>query len=312
MGESKFSCFLCNDRKTRAYFNKNKGIGWCHNCSTIITSDMMETKTGIIGAHDDDYYVTKQEREKILGHIKYDPPCAMFQEDLLEEFLQTRGFIAQGHLENLFPSLAGMKISFSLVSNTRILLSTTMFDRMKIDCVVEPDANPFFLARATKPKHNELKVLFPKKNLIKNSKSHAIVLNRFYELCDKSLSSLKIIPVIVEGDFDAWSTLHKENDKLYVGVGVIGKHLSSTQLTLIKDLSTDRNEIVLCLDGNDKSTAKNEDELMRAVKKHTVDRLTGFYENVRMIELGSHDPNSAYLENKDWFRLALNSSKCYY
>ena len=271
---------------------------------------MMASKNGPIGVYDDDYYITKEERDTILGHIRYDPPCTMFPNHILEKLMQKRGFIIEGKLSDMFPSIL-VDVSFTMVNHTRMLISQTMFDRLKIDCVVEQGANPFFLARATKHEH-ELKVMFPKKNLIKSAKSHAVVLNRFYELCAEKFIEFDLVPVIVEGDFDAWATLHMESKKLYVGVGILGKHLSSTQLNIIKNLSTTREEIVLCLDGLYKSPSRKEEKLMKTVKSHTIERLTGFYACVRSIELGLHDPNSAYLENKDWFRMALDSSKCYY
>ena len=40
--EKQFNCFLCNDRKRRAYFSVQKKIGWCHNCSSVISKKAYE------------------------------------------------------------------------------------------------------------------------------------------------------------------------------------------------------------------------------------------------------------------------------
>lgn len=298
--ERKFKCLKCGDTKTRAYFSTSKNVGWCHNCSSVITKEMYEkwfnTKLEDIEiTFDEDEYLTDEEIAILESNI----PKAQY----LTKELSTQ---ARNYLLKRLPIKDEIKRLNLKIPKWEEFISLDYDGRIKFNCIDRNSSKIFWLARSYYS-DSFLKVKFPKSDEIGVGKSEVVYLNEFYleniEFFKELAKTRKLVPVICEGEFDALSVLYIDNEYVAVGVGILGKNLSSNQLIIIKELFpswSEDSEVWLCLDGDEKSAKEDERMRMKLYKSKTIERLDCHFSKIRIIELGEDDPNSIFMREKNF------------
>ena len=96
----------------------------------------------------------------------------------------------------------------------------------------------------------------------------------------------KVVPVITEGEYDTLSTVYFQGDTLYLGIGVLGKHISSDQMRLIKKIFKSRELVILALDGSTKNDDPKEVKRFTDLKESLEERFLAHFERVVTWELG--------------------------
>jgi hypothetical protein len=304
--ERVFKCWMCNDKKERAYFNTRTRVGWCHNCSSIITESNYKNKTGV--SFNVSNYYNDEKSPKMLER-DYQPREIPIDKDYLSSYLMTRGFYTGYRLSHIYPGLEDNTIGTLLDGTTptfKTFASIQYRNRVKFNCNTGFHDKKFWIARSMDGA--EKKVLFPSKELSGGvGKSDAIFINPYY-LNEREIINefYQCIPVVVEGDFDAMSIFQTFKNKIYVGVAIMGKNMSTTQLQLIKNIFG-IDEVVICLDGALKSDNHVEIESLSKCKEDLRERFEMHMELVKTWELGPFDPNELFIINKKWVTQLLEN-----
>ena len=309
--EVRFKCPKCRDYKERAYFNLRKKKGICHNCGFVIPDfdTFKALKGGYAELEDDMYY--EDDEEEFVDEFE---TATKFQRqplsDTAKEYIKSRGFfcVADGiRLLSFRECFTKQHDSLSQIYRLKEFLTIRDMLKRRICFPCYPESTGFFLARSYE-KSPGLKVYFLSKE--ENGgigKSEVLYLHPLFQF----LKGFRIVPVLVEGEFDALSTVYvRVKDKIaYLGVGVMGKHLSKAQLALLKDVIFDNqisgdSEVIIALDGNEKSDNAEKRRMIK-VKNRTKERLEQQFDIVSVIELGDKDPNDLFRQDKKWLRRIL-------
>lgn len=295
--EHNFKCFKCRDYKKRAYFNLEKKVGKCHNCDKIISKVEYErafNKNLGDSIEIDDDYMTEEEFQKLHKKIPKFLTRSLTEKAIL--------YIRRRFHDNVVDKMRELKLSWPVWKE---FISIIYNERILFPCYDGKSFENYWLARSY-DSNTAYKVLFPSNDMFGVKKTEVIYINEIYVANREKLDGLglKIIPVICEGEFDALSVFNIVNDKLYVGIGILGKLMSTIQLGLIKDTFKSWNRdssIVLCLDGDTKSA---KDKSLAENKLKTIHRLNDHYDSLVVWDLGDDDPNSLLMKcgNLDWIK----------
>lgn len=210
-GQSRYDCHKCGDRKGRLYVNNKTGKFICFKCNW----------KGIAGgALHQSGRITLDKLDVFGG--------------LVEEPLPYLDFILSSHIPNkCYQYLEERKVA---IPDSGLQLSKRFQDRIAIPAQNLQDDGKVFYALRDWTRNLKPKVMFPKSDHINIAKKSICLLwnpNLDLRFVTTELDA-RIIPVICEGDFGAWSVFHKRQGKWYIGVATMGNSISPEQARFFK------------------------------------------------------------------------------